>query len=326
MGDRVVTGSDRLACLSRLILRRRTVAAKLAWTAAGLLLAVLVRWVLDRGAFGVPFLTFFPVILLTALAFGGRYAVLAAAGGVVLAALVFEPGPIRTAQLPVQAAILAMFGVVVGLIVATAHFVRLILLDNQRHIELTDSFNTELQHRAKNQLQVLRGLVGRGPGPGEDAAEFHAKLIGRMEALGRANELLRYGSAESADLPVAVSAALGPFDAGRFRCSGPQCRLAKSAATPLIMALHELATNALKYGALSVPGGSVTLTWQRAGHGVVALVWHERGGPAVTAPTTHGMGARLLRPHGGLTEVVSEWDPAGLVCRMEVLAEAESPA
>lgn len=316
----MVTGSYRLASLRRLILKPRTVATKLMLTAAGLALATLVRWLLDRGAYGVPFLTFFPVLLFAALALGSRYAVLAAAGAVVLARLMFAPGPIRLAEFPIQAAIILLYGVVVGLIVATGHFVRLILLENQRHIELAESFNAELQHRSKNSLQVLRGLIGRGPAAGEGAAEFHAKLVGRMEALGRANELLRYGTAESTELAGLVSAALAPFGTRRFHCSGPDCRLDKAAVMPLVMALHELSTNALKYGALSVAGGSVALAWRRVGD-AVALEWRESGGPAVTEPTARGMGSRLLRPHGGLTTVVLDWDPAGLVCRMDVAAE-----
>ena len=296
-------------------------ATKLALTVLGLILATLVRRVLDRGVYGVPFLTFFPVILLAALALGSRYAVLAAVGAVVLARLMLEPGPIGLAELPVKAAILLLYAAVVALIVGTGHFVRLILIENQRHIDLAESFNTELQHRAKNSLQVLRGLIGRGPSPGEDAAEFHAKLIGRMEALARANELLRYGSAESADLAGLVGTALAPFGSARFHCSGSDCLLHKAAAMPLVMALHELATNALKYGALSADGGSVVLVWRRAGQAVV-LEWRECGGPPVTEPTARGMGTRLLRPHGGLSAVVLDWDPAGLVCRMEVTAEA----
>lgn len=294
-------------------------------TVGALVVAALIRWLLDRGVYGVPFLTFYPVVLLAAVFLGGRYAVLAALGALVLARLLFAPGPIHLAAPTIQVTIVLLYAVVVGLIMATGHFVRLILLENQQHMDLAETFNTELQHRAKNSLQVLRGLIGRGPAEGENAAEFHAKLIGRMEALARANDLLRFGSAESAELAGLVATALAPFDMARFHCLGPECRLPRAAATPLVMVLHELATNAVKYGALSAEGGSVALAWQRIGEAGIVLEWRERGGPPVTAPTTRGMGTRLLRAQGGLTSVVLDWDPAGLICRLEVTAEPESP-
>ncbi|MDE2621371.1 MAG: hypothetical protein KGL54_14520 [Sphingomonadales bacterium] len=315
-----MNGEDWLEGVRRTILRRRSAANRLFLMGAWLAVAVGVRWLLDRGLYGVPFLTFYPVVLLAGLVLGGRYAVMAAVAAVVLARLLFEPGPIRLAPVGVQAAMVVLYAVTIGMIVGAGHLIRLILIENQRHIDLADSFNDELQHRAKNALQILRALIGRGPAAGEDATEFHSKLLGRMEALGRANELLRYGSAGSADVASLVETALAPFGTAGFDCSGPACRLHKSAATPLVMALHELATNATKYGALSCPSGRVSLEWTPVGGGRVALEWRERGGPPVAAPTTRGMGSRLLRPHGGLVAVALEWEPEGATCRMEVIA------
>jgi len=221
----------------------------------------------------------------------------------------------------VRAAMLLLYCLTIGFIVLTGHFVRLILLENQRHIEQAEGFNAELQHRAKNALQIMRALIGRGPAPGENVTSFHAKLLGRMEAFGRANELLRYGALESPGMADLVTTALAPFDLARIDCSGPDCLLHKTAATPLVMALHELATNAVKYGALSVDGGAVAIAWRALGPDQVALEWRERGGPPVTPPTTRGMGSRLLRAHGGLARLDLDWDPAGLVCRMDLAGQ-----
>lgn len=317
-----MTGPDWLDGVRAMILRRRSVANRLILLALWLAVAAAVRWLLDRGAYGVPFLTFYPVVLLAALVLGGRYAVLAAVGAMVLARLLFVQGLIHLAPPPVQAALIALYGLTIGTIVGAGHLIRLILIENQRHIDLADSFNEELQHRAKNTSQVLRALIGRGPGPDDDAAEFHAKLLGRMEALGRANDVLRYGAAGNADTADLVATALAPFGAAGIDCSGPGCRLHKSAAAPLVMALHELATNATKYGALSRPEGRVSLAWELAGDGKVTLHWREWNGPPVVVPTSRGMGSRLLRPHGGLVAVGLEWEPGGLVCRMEALAAA----
>jgi two-component sensor histidine kinase len=101
--------------------------------------------------------------------------------------------------------------------------------------------------------------------------------------------------------------------------------LGPKAAVSLVMALHELATNAAKYGALSVPGGSVSLRWA-AEEGLLKLEWRERGGPEVKTPERRGFGLRMIERAlkadlaGGAT---IEFDPAGLVCRIEAsLAEA----
>jgi two-component sensor histidine kinase len=310
-------GSVWLDRLRRVILRERSFARKLALTLAWLGLALALRWFLDRGTFGVPFLTFVPVVLLSALILDGRFAVLSAIVSMVLVRLLF-PANWHVADPTIRTAMALFFGVTVAIIVGTGHFVRLLLIENEAHIQQAEAFNAELQHRAKNALQVIRALVGRGPAPGEDPAVFYATLLGRMEALDRANDLLHYGSVDSAPLADLVASAIAPFDSARFRCSGPACQLHKSAANQVMMALHELGTNAVKYGALSAPAGLVTITWRALGPDRLRLDWREQGGPPVTPPTTRGMGTRLLRPHGGLHVVDLDWAPTGLVCRLEM--------
>ena len=303
--------------LRQLILRERSVGRKLGLTMGWLVLALAIRWGIDQGAHGVPFLTFVPVVLLAALILDGRFAVLAAAISLLVARLLF-PTSWHAADPAVRVALFLLFALTVSIIVATGHFTRAILLENQAHIQQAEAFNAELQHRAKNSLQVIRALVGRGPAPGEDPITFHAKLLGRMDALGKANELLHYGSQESTSLGELVASAIAPFDTARFHCMGPAARLHKSAASQMMMALHELGTNAVKYGALALPTGSVTIAWRALDPDRLALEWREQGGPPVTPPTTQGMGTRLLRPHGGLHVVDLDWAPAGLACRMEM--------
>jgi len=305
-----------------LVLKRRSTACKLLLTIAALTLATGIRWLLDRGANGVPFLTFYPVILLTALFLGGRYAVISAVVALVVTNFLFGPTDWHMAEASVRAGMAALFILSVGIIVMTGHFVRLILLENQAHIAQAEEFNAELQHRAKNALQILRALIGRRPSPAEDLAMFQAKVLGRMEALSKANELLRFGSLEAVSLGDLVATATAPFDRQRFYCAGPAVAVHKSAATPLVMALHELATNALKYGALSTDEGRIDISWQADAEGQVHLRWQERSGPPVSEPATRGFGSRLLRPHGGMRSVVLDWDPAGLVCRIVAMGRA----
>jgi two-component sensor histidine kinase len=310
--------ADRLNALARIVLRPRPVSHKILLVLLGLAIAGGGRWLFDQGAYGVPFLTFYPVVVLAALFLGADYALFASVAALLVIHFLLNTGSWNQAEGPVRFAMLVVLSITLGVMITTGHFMRLVLFDNLRHLRQARAYNAELQHRAKNAQQMLRALIGRGPAPGEDPAEFHAKLLGRVEALGRANELLGFGALEQASLADVVTSAIAPFDPGRFECAGPDGRLGKTAAIPLAMALHELGTNAIKYGALSA-GGRVRVGWRQEGHGRYVLEWRELGGPAITAPTTHGMGSRLLRPHGGLARVELDWATAGLVCRMDLI-------
>lgn len=157
----------------------------------------------------------------------------------------------------------------------------------------------ELNHRVKNTLatvqsiamQSLRGLDG--PAAATARAAFEARLI----ALARVHDVLTRESWEGAELAEVVKDALAPLDGPggqpRFTVGGPAVRLPPRIALSIAMALHELATNAVKYGALSVPAGQIALSWS-VGEGRLTLRWQERGGPPVVPPTRTGFGSRLI--------------------------------
>jgi two-component sensor histidine kinase len=92
------------------------------------------------------------------------------------------------------------------------------------------------------------------------------------------------------------------------------------------MALHELGTNAHKYGALSSPQGKVELAWRIAANDEIELLWTESGGPAVSPPTRRGLGMRLLRPQGQMRTVDVHYRPEGLTCATRVLLDPARPA
>ncbi|MHA6344585.1 sensor histidine kinase [Roseivivax sp. CAU 1761] len=151
----------------------------------------------------------------------------------------------------------------------------------------------EMKHRIKNTLGVVCSIA-RQTLPAEASGDF----IARLQALSRAHDALAEGSAAGADLGQLLARtaeeAGGPE---RCRVEGPAVRLTERQATSLAMALHELVTNAMKYGALSVAGGvvSVRYGWEGApGDGPVRLCWQERGGPPVTPPTRRGFGTRMI--------------------------------
>jgi two-component sensor histidine kinase len=144
--------------------------------------------------------------------------------------------------------------------------------------------------------------------------------------MGRVHTLLAENRWAGADLKEVVDAELGAYalpQAGRkarVRVAGPPVRLAPHGAQAMSMVLHELATNAVKYGALSTPEGIVTIRWKLDDEGTLTLEWRERGGPPVAgAPPRQGFGSRLLdttvrRQLGG--EFHCDWAPEGLRCTL----------
>lgn len=298
--------------IKRAIRRPRGEVVKLGWVTAGIVLAVAVRWIIDRGASGFPFVTFSPVILLAAIFLDWRHAVLTA----VMAALAVKMMFVPTQTGGTGFILLGLYSVTILILVFAGETLRQVVLENDAHAREADAFNNELQHRAKNALQLMRALASRAS-KATDPAEFYQTLSGRLDALAKSNELLRFGALSSCEVRELVDAALRPFRSRQLRADGVDCRVHKDAVTPLTMALHELCTNASKYGALSTDSGTVTLCWKIEAPGIVVLQWEERGGPPVTPPTVRGIGSRLLQGHGALGTVDLSFAPDGVRCRLE---------
>jgi two-component sensor histidine kinase len=140
-----------------------------------------------------------------------------------------------------------------------------------------------------------------------------------MMALEGATDLLGLGEGAPCELGRLVDTALAPFRAGEnVMVAGPPCQLPRDACLPLSVALHELATNAVKYGALSVSGGWVAIDWTLASDGLLTLAWREVDGPPVREPTRTGMGTQLLRRQHGLADVELRFRPAGVECEIVI--------
>jgi two-component sensor histidine kinase len=188
----------------------------------------------------------------------------------------------------------------------------------------------EVDHRANNLLAVVQSVVQLSKAATPDALK--AVLMGRITALGRAHQLLSEARWEGADLRRLVEEELLAFslgEAARVSIRGEDVALPPAAAQALAMALHELATNAAKYGALSTPSGQVVVSWTRAARGALTIRWSETGGPLVTQPTRRGLGATMLaRALGGALkgETRFDWRPEGLVCELELPGQTVEPA
>jgi PAS domain S-box-containing protein len=194
----------------------------------------------------------------------------------------------------------------------------------------------EVDHRARNALAVVQSIVRLTRA---SSVEEHVTAVeGRIRALARAHTLLSQSRWQGADLASLVEEELAPYrssERDRVVAHGPDIVLEPSTAQTLALALHELATNAAKYGPLSKPSGRVELAWD-VRPGTLVLDWTESGGPAIEPPRTKGYGTRVIsasieRQLGGSARF--EWRREGLRCMLAIprsdkvrLAERANPA
>ncbi|MCC0807023.1 PAS domain S-box protein [Methylobacterium sp. W2] len=185
--------------------------------------------------------------------------------------------------------------------------------------------NRELSHRMKNTLAMVQAIASQSLRNVTDIEAAKHALAARLIALGKAHDILLTGQRESAEIAAVLTSALSLHDdqqPGRFHLSGPDIVIGSKAALSLALMMHELATNAAKYGALSRPDGRVSVAWSVVAadeDDTVHLTWSERGGPLVHPPTRRGFGSRLIeRGLAGAVggEVSLAYEPDGLVCRV----------
>jgi PAS domain S-box-containing protein len=177
----------------------------------------------------------------------------------------------------------------------------------------------EIDHRSNNLLAVIQAMLRLTKA--ETAAEFQAAFQGRLRALANVQRLFSVSHWTGASIRAIIEDELSPYvtgDAGRIRIAGDDVRLPATLAQAIAVAVHELATNAAKYGALSKPSGRVAISWQTEGADRLVLKWAESGGPRVAAPTRKGFGVGaidgVIRTLGG--KATRQWKPEGLVCEL----------
>jgi two-component sensor histidine kinase len=179
----------------------------------------------------------------------------------------------------------------------------------------------ELNHRVKNTLATVQSITAQTLRSTERSADARKLLDTRLMALAAAHDLLTRESWIGADLQEVVERGLGPFagDGSRVELGGPPIRLSPRQALAISMALHELATNAVKYGSLSSTEGRIRVDWGEAGQAGTAdfwLKWEESGGPPVTPPARKGFGSRLIErtlEHDLAGAARLEYRPTGVV-------------
>jgi PAS domain S-box-containing protein len=175
-----------------------------------------------------------------------------------------------------------------------------------------DLLQNELKHRVKNTLATVQAMAGQTL---RSASKEELRSFGsRLQALGGAYDLLTSDHWDRAMMRDVVIRAVGPFQEARFAVNGPAVLVDASQALKLTMVLHELATNAVKYGALSNGTGHVAIAWQLGTGSSLQLTWKETGGPPVSPPKRKGFGSLLIEQSG--ENATFAYAPTGLTCTL----------
>ena len=207
----------------------------------------------------------------------------------------------------------------------------------KHHEEQQELLLKEMDHRVKNLFAIVGGMVALSAKSATTPRELAETIQGRLGALASAHQLIRPRRSAAptekreTTLGELVQHVLSPYtdpagtgEGARAEIDGPEIAIGAEAATNVALVVHELATNAAKYGALSVPGGRVRISWAVA-KGRLALSWHEKDGPVIEAPPEReGFGSVLARRsvNGGLRgDLIFHWNPDGLVALLSAETE-----
>lgn len=206
--------------------------------------------------------------------------------------------------------------------VQSALLARLRQRDVRDHIDREIELRRELNHRVKNILASVASIFEMTARGADTLVEFAGDFRGRLDALSKVHSAVFQAADEEVAIGEIVDLTFKPYrlsGQNRVVTGGPAIMLTREAGTTLALCLHELATNAIKYGSLSKVEGSVSFRWSLSNLDPVELsiAWEERGGPAVVEPSRTGYGTRYVRAALGSlfgTKPVVSFDPAGLQC------------
>ncbi len=188
----------------------------------------------------------------------------------------------------------------------------------------------ELTHRSKNLLAVIQAMAHQTGRQAGSINRFLDRFGERLQALARSHDILVQEDWHGASLVELVRSQLGHYldqSGSQISIKGPSLQLKPEGAQSLGLALHELATNAAKYGALSVPSGRVNVDWKRiptSKGGGLEIVWQEKGGPAVETPKGRGFGSLVIERNLARSmdaDVKLDFNPEGVICRVQVPEE-----
>jgi PAS domain S-box-containing protein len=195
------------------------------------------------------------------------------------------------------------------------------ITEQRRNQELIATLAREAEHRSKNMLASVQAMVNLTQS--SSLEDLKQTIVGRIGALANVCSLFVATRWIGAELSAIATQELAPYSevhGKRVLIDGPQILLEPGAAQAIAVTLHELATNAAKYGALSQPNGQVYLEWSEAANGQLRLRWTETGGPVVQEPARKGVGSRIIE--GMITQLKGkarfDWRQDGLVCEISL--------
>ncbi len=305
-----------LSRVGRVMVAPHNTLSSLGWTAVAVLVPTALRAPLDVGANGVPFVTYFPAIVLAGLFLGWRYGLLTAILSALTARMLFLESSPRLAGSAEGIAILALFVFSCAALLGIAEALRRSMKDLAAASDREQLLNAELRHRLKNVLSIVTSLAALQKRHA-DPAQAHEAFVERIVALSRAVDLLGTDGPRACALPDLAEEALEPFlPAFDIRLAGPVCRVERASCVPAVLAFHELATNAVKHGALAAPGGWVEISWSEEEDGMIPVQWCEHGGPPVRAPSRRGMGSKILAMQSEAARFALDFPTAGVICKI----------
>jgi two-component sensor histidine kinase len=278
------------------------------------------RWLLGSAADPVPFVTYFPAIVLCALLAGWRFGIASIVLSAVIVNRAFLDEPYRWTTDLQTIGMIALFSLSSLLLVAIAQTLRRTFREVVAANERATLLSREMRHRVRNTLSIVQALSQQTAR--SDPANFQSAFSKRLAALADAHDVLLLGSGETCDLAAIVGKTCSVFHHdSNFVFEGPHCELPADSCVPLSLALHELCTNAVKHGALSVPTGRVHVTWNAPVDGSTTLIWEESGGPEVRPPAKKGLGTALLTSQGEIGKADLQFHPRGLRCELILRAK-----
>lgn len=247
-------------------------------------------------------------------------------------ALVLEVESARGNSLSKLSMLTLLFGILVAsLLMIVARLLTRQALEDRASLtwleeqnSIRNSLTRELNHRVKNTLANVLSIIALTRRRSKSLDSFADSLDGRIRALSATHDLLTQSDWGTTPIRDLISAELAPYVKGKdtvLLIDGPEAEVAPSDALSLGLAIHELATNAAKYGALSQRGGQVSVTWSLPNEGLAKLEWQESGGPQVPSERTQGFGVNLIEKivaHELSNPVDLVFDPAGVRCTLTV--------
>jgi two-component sensor histidine kinase len=288
------------------------------------LIAALARWGLELvNPLLLPFTAFYPAVLFASYIGGFRVGIFAAVLGALIGWWVFLPPQFAFFPLDLDGWLYILSYVCVcAFIIWGAGSYRNLAETSQKlaaRLQDEEDFRTlaleELSHRLKNKVSTIMSIISY---PLQGHQKIRDEITSRLVALSATDDLILKAHGSGASIIDIVSAELSPYEISRITFDGPNIRLEPKLALMMALLLHELATNAAKYGALSNPTGTVSISWS-VSDSILEFHWSETGGPTVSEPTRKGFGLRLLSraldQFNGNAEL--EFRPSGLECRMK---------